>query len=171
MKELGVLALVIVLFWYMLRSKGQKGGASPSSASSGITPYTPLSDSSTGNDALDNIMQAIFRFEGGKASDRNVVNNNPGNLRSGVGMTGTAGGYATYADVGDGWEGLQAWVVSHANAHPEWDFYDMFSYYLGGGTGKLPEGGQAKADQYADYVASYGGFDPTQSVWEAMGMQ
>jgi len=122
MRFLG-LAAVVVAVYLLLKPKGQ-AAASPAA---GAPP-------ATNSDALDNIMQAIFQKEGGHPGNRNIVNNNPGDVKSAANMTGTAGGYATFADIGDGWDALKAWIQSHISAHPDWDFYDTFDYYLRGST-------------------------------------
>lgn len=124
--------------------------------------------SSNGSSNLDNFMEGINLFEGGKPGNRNVVNHNPGNLRAGPNMTGTAGGYATFGDVGDGWDALQTWVKSHSATHPEWDFYDTFAYYLRGSTTAPTSDAQGNSDAYADFVAQYMGVDPltpVSSLW------
>jgi hypothetical protein len=122
----------------------------------------------SGNDALDNFLQAIFQHEGGKPGQRNILNNNPGNLRRAPGMTGTEGGYATFSDIGDGWDALAAYVGLHIAAHPEWDFYDFFNYYLRGSTTAPSVDAEGDSDSYAEYVAGYTGFDPRQTVSSAL---
>jgi hypothetical protein len=123
-------------------------------------------DGASGSDALDNITQAIYQFEGGQPGQRNVVNNNPGDLRSGPGMTGSAGGFATFNDIGDGWDALGSLVQKKAAAHPDWNFYDLFNNWLGGGPDSAPQGDPTA---YANYVAGYAGFDPNQTVSSALG--
>jgi hypothetical protein len=157
MRFLG-LAAVVVAVYLLLKPKGQ-AAASPAA---GAPP-------ATNSDALDNIMQAIFQKEGGHPGNRNIVNNNPGDVKSAANMTGTAGGYATFADIGDGWDALKAWIQSHISAHPDWDFYDTFDYYLRGSTTAPSNDKQGNSDAYAEYVANYAGFDPTQTVSSALG--
>jgi hypothetical protein len=57
---------------------------------------------------INDLMNAIARQEGfnvaGSLAQRN---NNPGNLRSGVGQSGSSGGYAVFATPQDGWNALQ----------------------------------------------------------------
>ncbi len=85
------------------------------------------------------------------------MNNNPGNLRSGPGQTGSAGGYAIFGSFGDGWNALVTWIKSHAASHPDWNFADMMNVYA-------PAGDNNNPGAYADYVANYVGADPTQTV-------
>lgn len=56
----------------------------------------------------DSLANAIAQFEGfNKAGSVAQRNNNPGNLRSGPGQTGTdAQGYAIFPDAGTGWAAL-----------------------------------------------------------------
>jgi hypothetical protein len=151
-----------VWIWLLLDGKSQA-----TVAPSGVEPSSPAP--ATGNDALDNFLQAIFQKEGGRPGDRNVVNNNPGNLRKGIGMTGKAGGYATFADQGDGWDALNAQVQKWLANHPDWDFYDFFDYYLRGSTTAHSVDDQGDSDAYAEYVANFGGWNPSQTVSSALG--
>jgi hypothetical protein len=56
---------------------------------------------------VQDIAAALAQFEGyntpGTLAQRN---NNPGNLRSGIGQTGTDNGYAVFATADDGWNAL-----------------------------------------------------------------
>lgn len=147
---------MLALLWF-------KGKAStPASAGGGesVSEYGPVAGA--GSDALDNITQAIFQFEGGKAGNINVRNNNPGNLRWDANQSGTASGYATFADQGDGWDALSGWLTRQAQTHPGWDFYDLFGVYA-------PKGDNNDPDAYAEYVANYAGADPSQTVSSFLG--
>lgn len=56
---------------------------------------------------LDAFALAIFHYEGGKPTDRNVRNNNPGNLRaSSLAITKDAHGYCVFSNFLDGWGAL-----------------------------------------------------------------
>jgi hypothetical protein len=165
MRMLLLIAAVIVLWLYLRKGMSQSARDVQPATSS------PEPDADFGaGDNLDNIMDAIFRHEGGHSGQRNIVNNNPGNLKSAKGMTGKAGGFATFADQGDGWDALTAWLKSHAAAHPDWDFYDMFNYYLRGSTTAPTVDKQGDSDAYAKFVASAAGLDPTQPVSTAIGV-
>jgi hypothetical protein len=161
MRGLLLIAVIFAAWLFIRKGKGSAAAAQPTSAPAAVNP--------DGSDLLDNIMQAIDQMEGGHAGQRNVVNNNPGNVKAGPNMTGTAGGYATFADVGDGWDALKAWIQSHAAAHPDWDFYDMFNAYLGHTPGGPTSDKEGNGDAYAEYVANYAGVDPTQTVSSALG--
>jgi hypothetical protein len=65
---------------------------------------------------------------------------------------------------------LNAWIVKHVTAHPDWDFYDLFDYYLRGKTDGPTVDAQGNSDAYAEYVANYSGFDPSQTVSSATGI-
>ena len=124
---------------------------------------TAAASAPSSNNPLDNITEAVARIEGyyqnGSLAQRT---NNPGNI-------GTYGGkVASYADAGNGWDALMLWVQTHAQQNPNWDFYDMFHYYLTGDT--LSNGGPGQTpDQYAEYVANYVGVDPTTPVSSVLG--
>jgi len=180
MRSFIFLAVAVVL-WLLWRSSQAKaatpgGGLNeldqlPPDPAQPRAPENPLimGGSPMGN-GLDNIGQAIFQFEGGQPNNLNVRNNNPGNLRSVPGMTGTNDGYATFADIGDGWTALNNYITSHAAAHPGWDFYDFFQNYLGQPVGSpVTSTDQGNSDAYAEYVASYLGVDPTTPVSQVLG--
>lgn len=120
-------------------------------------PGTSLADYSPA--PVQEMMQAIFQFEGGQPGDVNFDNDNPGNLRSGPGMVGTNRGYAVFSSFTDGWAALQDWITSHAAAHPDWDFYDMMNVYSPDGNG----------DNYANYIANYLGVPATAPVSSVIG--
>ncbi len=160
MRLLGLVGIIAAV-WLLLKSRGKT--AAVDSSASIAQPQASYS-----GDPLENFEQAIFQYEGGQPGDRNIVNNNPGNLKSAPGQTGTAGGFATFADQGDGWDALTEWVKRQASNHPYWDFYDLFSFYLRGKTNGPTTDEQGNSDAYAEYVANYGGWDPTQTVSSAM---
>jgi hypothetical protein len=146
--EIIVIGVVLLLLYEVVKKAQTASGVSSAG------------DGGKASDALDNVTQAIFQFEGaGKPGATNAWNNNPGNI---------GGGQRTFADVGDGWTALTDWVQSHAAQHPSWDFYDLFSYYLNGNTdGQVTA--QGDPNTYAEYVAGYVGVDPTQSVAQTLG--
>jgi hypothetical protein len=152
----GAVCIAAAAAWWFLRkgdSRAAGGASMPGSSSGGV---------------LEDIGQAILQYEGGKPGNRNVKNNNPGNLKSASGMTGTAGGFATFGDEGDGWDALYSWIKRHAADHPDWNFYDLFGYYLRGSTTAKAVDKQGDSNAYAEYVANYAGLDPTQSVESAL---
>jgi hypothetical protein len=120
-------------------------------------PLVGISSSGT-TDPLDNIGQAIANFEsGGNPNALSYRSNNPGAIESG-------GQIRTYSDLGDGWDALNQYITSHAQANPQWDFYDFFQNYLGQEQGGPTVTSQGNSDAYAEYVANYLGVDPTTPV-------
>jgi len=114
-------------------------------------------------DNLSKLTQGVASIEGYfKSGSLPQRTNNPGNI-------GTYGGkIASYPDAGQGFEALQVWIQNHAAQNPNWDFYDMFHYYLTGDT--LSPGGPGQSpDSYAEYVANYVGVDPTTPVSTVIG--
>lgn len=171
-----VAALLLVLFL-------GKGGAVtaqdpqvPEPVDSGIDDSTgslpsldvPAADPSNLSDAADNILQAMFQAEGGQAGNRNVRNNNPMDLEKSSLAVGNDGRFAIFADIGDGWQAAYNWLTSHVQKHPDWDFYDLYSYMLRGNTTGPFQDAQGDSDAYAEYVAGFAGFDPTQTVYSAL---
>ena len=154
MKLLGLVALVVVV-WLLLKSKSQASipnvpvSGNPMNPPATAPPNSPV----TVGDGLDNISEAIARFE-----QSNPAYNNPGALENKQGQ------FVTYADQGDGWDALNSYVTRHAAANPTWDFYDFFQNYLGQKQGGATVTDQGNSDAYAEYVAGYLGVDPTQTV-------
>ena len=164
------LLIIIGVFiaWLLFRNKGRAivgpggvGGATPQAPS---TDSAPLSAYNAGPSGLDLISQAIYQYEGAQPGDVNFDNMNPGNLRSAPGQTGSNRGYATFGSFTDGWQALQNYIASHANAHPGWDFYDFFQNYLGQTQGGPAITDQGNSDAYAEYVAQYLQVAPTMPV-------
>jgi hypothetical protein len=162
MKALGLLGIVVAL-WYLLKGK------SASSAPAVPSPAAPALPSGGFSSAWDDLEEGIKRAEGTDTS-LNMRNNNPGDLKAGPNMTGTNQGIATFADVGDGWDALGAWIKSHISQHPDWDFYDMGGYYLRGSTTAPTTDAEGNSDQWAENVASYMGVSPTQQVSSVLGV-
>jgi hypothetical protein len=175
MRLLALIAVAVLLWLFLVRGKSRGGNATAaikagnSFLGGGVSGAFASDPDLASHDAFDNFLHAIFQFEGGRPGDRNVRNNNPGNLRSGPGMTGKAGGYATFADQGDGWDALTDLVNRRTSQHPDWDFYDFFNYYLRSSTTAPSVDAQGNSDAYAEYVANYVGVDPTETVASVIG--
>jgi hypothetical protein len=156
-----LLVALAALLWFLLT---RNAGAALSNAPSDPGPDGGPLDGSYNPGAaqldgpLNDFAQAVYQFEGGRDTDSlNVRNNNPGNVKSGPGQTGTSGGYATFASFADGWSALQQLITKRAAQHPDWDFYDFFSSYA-------PASDNNDPNAYAEYVANYAGADPAQTV-------
>jgi hypothetical protein len=117
----------------------------------------------------DSLVQAIARFEGfytaGSVAARN---NNPGNLRSGPGQTGTdSGGYAIFPDSATGFAALANQV--NLNIGRGLNLNQFFAgqrdaegnVLPGGYPGYAPSSDANNPAQYAATVASWIGLDPT----------
>jgi hypothetical protein len=158
--------------WYKMGSFS----AFTSSFTSETPDTTPTRNTGVTSSAVDNLMQAIYNFEGSGANSRATRNNNPGNLRPPGGnnhfwdgQTGVdAGGYAIFNDIGDGWSALQSDLNFKITNHPDWDFYDFFNYYLTGKTTSPNSTPQGDSGDYADYVANYIGVDAITPVSQAV---
>lgn len=112
-------------------------------------------------DLTGDLAQAIARFEGynvaGSVAQRN---NNPGNLRAGVGQVGTdAGGYAVFATSADGWNALENQIGLNVNRGLTLD--EFFAGKTGVYPGYAPSGDANNPTNYANTVAGWIGIDPT----------
>ena len=113
-------------------------------------------DTSPGNtvSGVDNLAEAIAQQEGyyvaGSLPNRT---NNPGDI-------GTYGGnVGIYSDPGDGWDALNSYITTKAQANPTWDFYDFSHYYLTGNTMGTP-GANQNPDAYAE--------EPWSTTWASI---
>jgi hypothetical protein len=109
----------------------------------------------------DQLAQAIARFEGynvaGSVAQRN---NNPGNLRSGPGQTGTdPNGYAIFPDVATGYAALDNQISLNIGRGLSLD--EFFAGKPGVYPGYAPSSDANNPAQYASTVAGWLGIDPT----------
>lgn len=155
-------ALVLWLLWEYFTSSGGSGGQ----GSAGTTDTAIGGNALTA--ALQTMIDAITHFEGGNPGNRNVRDNNPGNLTSAAvpgpdqgGISGSDSQFAVFSSAADGIQALADYITNHATVHPEWDFYDFFDWYLNGTTAPQGATSQGNSDAYAEYVASQLGVDPT----------
>jgi hypothetical protein len=107
------------------------------------------------------LASAIGRFEGflvpGSVAQRN---NNPGNLRSGPGQTGTdANGYAIFPDVATGQAALQNQI--QLNIDRGLSLQQFFAGEPGVYAGYAPASDKNNPTQYANTVAGWLGIDPS----------
>jgi hypothetical protein len=143
---------------------GGGGGGRPNPVPVGGPIYGGSGSAPSGNtDVLDNIGQEIATVEGffipGSRAQRL---NNPGNVGG-----DSAGGYA---DAGDGWGALNNWITKTAAANPSWDYYDLIHYFQTGDTLGQGKPGFINPDTYAEQVAAAAGANPTDSVYNSLGL-
>jgi hypothetical protein len=112
-----------------------------------------------GNVSIDSLAQAIAQMEGynspGTLAQRN---NNPGNLRSGQGQTGSSGGFAVFATPEDGWAALNNQIS--LNASRGLTLNEFFAGKPGVYGGYAPSADSNDPAGYAAYVAGRVGADP-----------
>jgi hypothetical protein len=168
-----IIAAFAAVAFLFLRGRGAAAASlAPTSAGDDLEAQGAgeAAQSMTGyQSAREDFAQAIAQFEGS-----GVGRNNPGNIKavsSGYpGQVSTDGkGFAIGGDVGDGWGWLDDYIQQHAQAHPDWDFYDFFGNYLRGSTTAPTADAEGNSDSYASYVANYMGTDPTASVAGVLG--
>lgn len=109
-------------------------------------------------DMVDDIAQAIYRMEGNASTSIATRNNNPGNLRSGTGQTGTNGGYAVFPDMATGWNALYHQI--DLNISRGLTLYEFFGGKAGVYAGYAPSADSNDPINYANFVAAQVGIDP-----------
>lgn len=117
---------------------------------------------------IDDLATAIARFEGffsaGSLAQRN---NNPGNLRAGIGQTGTdANGYAIFPDAATGFAALQNQISLNISRGLNLNTFfagqrdSSGNVVPGGYPGYAPSADANSPAQYASTVAGWLGIDP-----------
>jgi hypothetical protein len=109
---------------------------------------------------VDDLASAIAKFEGyGTPGVWATINNNPGNLRSGTGQTGTNGGFAVFATPADGFAALDNQI--EINEGMGLNLNQFFGGLPGVYPGYAPAADSNNPAAYATTVASWIGIDPT----------
>ena len=116
---------------------------------------------------IDDLASAIARMEGyGTPGVWATINNNPGNLRSGTGQTGTNGGFAVFATPADGYAALDHQIQINENLGL--NLNQFFAGEPGVYAGYAPSADANNPAQYAANVASWTGIDPTIPLTQAL---
>jgi hypothetical protein len=110
-------------------------------------------------DITTSIAQAIYQMEGSGPNTIATRNNNPGNLRSGTGQTGSASGYAVFPDMATGWNALYHQI--NLNIAKGLNLYEFFGGKTGVYAGYAPSADSNDPVNYANFVASQTGLDPS----------
>jgi len=110
------------------------------------------------SDLTVSIAQAIYQMEGSGPSTIATRNNNPGNLRSGVGQTGSNGGYAVFPDMATGWAALYHQI--DLNISRGLTLYEFFAGKPGVYGGYAPSADSNDPVNYALFVSARTGIDP-----------
>lgn len=179
--------VVLLLLWFEFKKDSTSGSSSASinsgnnflvggaagAINNGSPDYGDDVASYGRQDALDNILEAIKRFEGGRPGDANVRDNNPMNLRDSPLAAGYAndadGRTAYFQDEGDGWDAATGQVNSWVQRNPGWNLRDLVNQILGPNRDQTPEN-QAATDRYAQYVSSYAGIPVDATLSELLGI-
>lgn len=100
---------------------------------------------------------AIFYHEGGQPGDRNVRNNNPGNLKF-AGQAGATGadaqGFAVFGSMEAGWAALYRQLAKFIHDFPGYSILQIMTHYLGGNPLNPQKTGEGDPFSYASAVAS-----------------
>ncbi len=111
------------------------------------------------SDFTASLAAAIQRFEGWKPGSVSYRNNNPGNLRAGVGQSGTdANGYAIFPDYQTGFAALERQVDINIGRGLSLD--EFFGGKPGVYPGYAPSGDSNDPGKYSQVVAGWLGIDP-----------
>lgn len=124
-------------------------------------------------DALQAWANAIFKHEGGTPGDRNVRNNNPGNLKF-AGQAGATGadaqGFAIFGSISDGWAALNRQLLKYVRDFPGYSILQIMAHYLGQ-TGAISPRVTSEGNPftYAAAVASAVGVSPDATLKDTFG--
>lgn len=115
---------------------------------------------------------AIFHHEGGNLGDRNVRNNNPGNLRGSgfAGQTGVdGGGFAIFGSVDAGFQALYSDLQAKVQKYPNYSILQIMTRYLGGNPLAPAVTNQGDPFAYADDVAGQLGVSRDSTLQQVFG--
>jgi len=125
--------------------------------------------------AADSITQwadAIFHFEGGLPTSRNVRNNNPGNLKF-AGQPGAIGkddqGFAKFDSMASGWAALTRQLNRYVQEYPTFSLTQMMSRYLGQSGLNPVVNSQGNPFTYAKNIAGRLGVSPDDQLQNIFG--
>jgi hypothetical protein len=122
-----------------------------------ISDFTSTAPAPGPSSALQAWASAIFSHEGGNPGDRNVRNNNPGNLKF-AGQAGAVGadpqGFAIFSSIEDGWAALYRQLAKFIQDFPGYSILQIMTRYLGGNPLNPQKTGQGDPFSYASAVAS-----------------
>jgi hypothetical protein len=155
----------------------EASGASEDDILSSIVPVsdTDFSQQSSGGSGVASIQDfasAIFGFEGGDAGDRNVRNNNPGNLKFAGQPGATLGddGFAVFPSLDSGFAALDRQLTKTTNEMPTLTLTQFFARYLGQSDFLTPKvTSQGDPFSYANTVAGKLGVSADQTLGQIFG--
>ena len=159
-------------------------GAGSDATGGGDSAAMATGDNTQGNsvtDLLSKWANAIFHHEGGNAGNRNVRNNNPGNLVY-AGQAGAIGkdsaGFAIFPDMQTGMAALERDLTAKVNKYPNYSILQIMARYLGNAdpmnvpaNGEIYVNGkyQGNANDYAKTVAKALGVSTSATLSEIFG--
>lgn len=160
-----------------------KGNGSAAASPELSAPDLSLPDFSlTSSSSLDSLPQpgptldawanAIFDFEGGGTDDRNVRNNNPGNLKF-AGQANVIGvdpdGFAIFDNFDDGWTALLNQLNKFVKDYPDFNFTQITAHYLGEDPNNPQVTSQGNPFTYAASIAAALGVSTTATLKNTFG--
>jgi len=174
-------------FLAYLAIRQQQSNADFSSFMSGIggddvSSIVPVSDtdvSSGGSSSMLTIQDwanAMFNVEGGNAGNRNVRNNNPGNLKAapdqftGAVTQRDSDGFVIFPSMDAGWAALNNQLTKWLNESPSLTLTQFYAKYLGQADYLNPQvTAEGNPFTYAQTVADKLGVDPNQTIGSIFG--
>lgn len=181
---LGV-GLIGVLIYRQQRSDSNFTGFMDSIGGSDVPDLVPVAEGDVSGGAsnsggviksIQDWAQAVFHVEGGRPGDRNVRNNNPGNLKAAPDVfTGSttardSGGFVIFPSLDAGWQALYAQLSMWLNESPSLTLNQFYAKYLGQADYLTPRV-TAEGDPFAaaKKVADQLGVDPNQTIGSIFG--
>jgi hypothetical protein len=158
---LGAALVAAYLIWRYGNSAADSGSSGFDLVGTSDGGFTAVSNSDVnpnpGTDAYAIWADAIFHHEGGQPGDRNVRNNNPGNLKF-AGQAGAVGqdaeGFAIFSDMISGFAALQRQLKKYVSEFPHFSILQIMTRYLGGNPLDPQVTKQGDPFAYANDVAS-----------------
>lgn len=133
------------------------------------------SPSASGPSLISQWADAVFHFEGGNPSDRNVRNNNPGNLKHAPDeFTGTptqfdSDGFVIFPSMDAGFAALNNQLTQFVKNYPNFSLTQIMARYLGQ-SGLNPQvTNQGNPFNYANSIASSLGVSADQTLQQIFG--
>lgn len=165
---------VVVLILKQLNQSGDSGGgiSANEDLSTNVDTGIVISDAQSQPGRLMQLADAIFHFEGGKAGDLNVRNNNPGNLKfeNQPGAVKGPNDFAVFDSINDGWAALYRQLQKSLSEFPQLDFNQFFARWLGQRDYINPRvTNQGDPFKYAKFVAGKLGVSADQTLGQIFG--
>lgn len=177
LRVLALAAAVVAALWFLLTRRNQ--GEADVSAFDSSAGYWPMptfdvdDETTIGTLDVSTWAESIRDFEGWSSGSRSQRNNNPGNIKHYLGLSGAIGadkdGFAIFPSEQAGMAALTADLQAKVRKYPDWSLLDIMRRYLGGKKGVDPPKKEGNAHAYASAVASDLGVSVNSTLKEVFG--